>query len=255
MSIYAAQEEQGRDLPFGTRGGQAITYNFPTDGEYVVSVRLRRSLYGVIIGLQEREQIEVRIDGARDGDEVTAVFSNGATAGATFDAGVWQFDIAPEADWPAGPVTVTMRVNDEDAEGEGTFFLNQLGAELSTTGAHAPGEPLRLRGRVFQMPDRRGVGAQFRIRVVDANGQPTSAPFGPFTAAEDGTVDETLPASATAAASRQCQCQKGRQRRRCSNTIHRRPPTERAIARTTRRARPMPVASGLTNIRNELKRE
>ena len=142
---------------------------------------------------------EVRIDGAQATDEVTAVFSNGSTAEATFDEGVWQFDIAPEADWPAGPVKVTMRVNDEVADGEGTFFLNQLGAELTTTGAHAPGEPLRLRGEVFQMPDRRGVAAQFRLRVVDANGEPTSAPFGPFTAAEDGTVDETLPASATAA--------------------------------------------------------
>ena len=28
---------------------------------------------------------------------------------ATFDEGVWQFDIAPETDWPAGPVTVPMR--------------------------------------------------------------------------------------------------------------------------------------------------
>jgi immune inhibitor A len=142
---------------------------------------------------------EVRIDGAQESDQVTAVFSNGATAEATFDAGVWQFDIAPEADWPAGPVTVTMRVNDEIADGEGRFFLNQLGAELSTTGTHAPGDPLRLRGEVFQLPDRRGVGAQFRLRVVDASGEPTSAPFGPFTAAEDGTVDETLPAAATAA--------------------------------------------------------
>src|SRR5688500_15444789 len=148
---------------------------------------------------------EVRIDGAQESDEVTAVFSHGGTAEAAFDAGVWQFDVAPEADWPAGPVTVTMRVGDEVAEGEGTFFLNQLGAELATTGAHAPGEPLRLRGEVFQLrsvgtdTQRTGVAAQFRLRVVDANGEPTAAPFGPFTAADDGTVDETLPASATSA--------------------------------------------------------
>ena len=42
-----------------------MTYTFPTDGEYVISVRLRRSLYGYIIGLQDPEQIEVRIDGVR----------------------------------------------------------------------------------------------------------------------------------------------------------------------------------------------
>ena len=65
VSTYAAEEEQGQDLPFGTRGGAALTYNFPTDGEYVISVRLRRSLYGYIIGLQDPEQIEVRVDGVR----------------------------------------------------------------------------------------------------------------------------------------------------------------------------------------------
>ncbi len=65
VSNYAAQEEQGQDLPFGTRGGATLTYNFPADGEYVVSVRLRRSLYGYIMGLQDPEQIEVRVDGVR----------------------------------------------------------------------------------------------------------------------------------------------------------------------------------------------
>jgi hypothetical protein len=65
VSTYAAQEDQGQDLPFGTRGGAKLIYNFPTDGEYVISVRLRRSLYGYIIGLQEPEQLEVRVDGVR----------------------------------------------------------------------------------------------------------------------------------------------------------------------------------------------
>ncbi len=65
VSTYAAQAEQGQDQPFGTRGGAALTYTFPTDGEYVISVRLRRSLYGYIIGLQDPEQIEVRVDGVR----------------------------------------------------------------------------------------------------------------------------------------------------------------------------------------------
>ena len=94
---------------------------------------------------------EVRLAGAQATDEVTAVLSSGgtelATVPATADGDLWQFDVAPEADWPAGPVTVTMRVGDEIAEGEGTFFLNQLGAELATTGAHAPGEPLACAAR------------------------------------------------------------------------------------------------------------
>jgi M6 family metalloprotease-like protein len=193
----------------GTASGQqagapiASAYDFvkfPTPA--CAGVGLRQSAY---FTRNDCGFAEVRIDGAQATDEVTAVFSNGSTTEATFDEGVWQFDISPEADWPAGPVTVAMRVGDEVADGEGTFFLNQLGAELATSGDHAPGEPLRLRGEVFQLrsgataTERDGVGAQFRLRVVDANGEPTAAPFGPFAAAEDGTVDETLPASATAA--------------------------------------------------------
>jgi hypothetical protein len=41
----SSQAEQGEGLPFGTRGGAAITYNFPADGEYVIKIRLRRQLY------------------------------------------------------------------------------------------------------------------------------------------------------------------------------------------------------------------
>jgi len=61
----AAQEQQEAGLPFGTRGGTAINYNFPADGQYLIKVRLRRQLYDYIMGLQEAEQIDVRIDGVR----------------------------------------------------------------------------------------------------------------------------------------------------------------------------------------------
>ncbi|HVY34789.1 MAG TPA: DUF1592 domain-containing protein, partial [Caulobacteraceae bacterium] len=61
----AAQEDQSEGLPFGSRGGASITYNVPVDGEYVLKLRLRRQLYDYIMGLQEPEQLDVRIDGAR----------------------------------------------------------------------------------------------------------------------------------------------------------------------------------------------
>ena len=60
----AAQEDQSDGLPFGSRGGASITYNFPADGEYLIKLRLRRQLYDYIMGLQEPEQLDVRIDGA-----------------------------------------------------------------------------------------------------------------------------------------------------------------------------------------------
>ena len=64
------------DLPFGSRGGVAFRHHFPLDGEYDVKVRLRRQLYGYVRGLQKRQQIEVRLDGAR-----VALFSIGGAPG------------------------------------------------------------------------------------------------------------------------------------------------------------------------------
>jgi hypothetical protein len=52
------------DLPFGSRGGLAIQHYFPVDGEYRISVRLRRQLYDYVVGLGSPHRIEARIDGA-----------------------------------------------------------------------------------------------------------------------------------------------------------------------------------------------
>ena len=53
------------DLPFGSRGGIAIRHNFPLDGEYDVRIRLQRQLYDYVRGLQNRQRLEVRLDGER----------------------------------------------------------------------------------------------------------------------------------------------------------------------------------------------
>ena len=63
--MLALQDERLDDLPFGSRGGAAFDYNFPADGEYVIKLRLRRSLYEYIFGLNEPLQIDLRIDGER----------------------------------------------------------------------------------------------------------------------------------------------------------------------------------------------
>ena len=64
------------DLPFGSRGGIAIRHNFPLDGEYDVIIRLQRQLYDYVRGLQNRQQLEVRLDGER-----VAVFDIGGAPG------------------------------------------------------------------------------------------------------------------------------------------------------------------------------
>jgi hypothetical protein len=50
-------------LPFGSRGGTAIRYLFPLDGEYSIKVVLKRQLYLYLIGMGEPHQIDVRLDG------------------------------------------------------------------------------------------------------------------------------------------------------------------------------------------------
>ena len=52
------------DLPFGSRGGLSIPYQFPLDGEYRISVRLKRQLYQYLIGMGEPHLIDIRVDGA-----------------------------------------------------------------------------------------------------------------------------------------------------------------------------------------------
>jgi mono/diheme cytochrome c family protein len=66
VSDLVVQDNQvSEDLPFGSRGGIAIHYVFPADGEYVVKIRLRRQLYDYIIGLGRPQELEVRLDGER----------------------------------------------------------------------------------------------------------------------------------------------------------------------------------------------
>ena len=60
-------ERLGEEFPLGSRGGIAARHYFPVDGEYVFKIRLDRTDTGLIRGLQARNDIEIRIDGARVG--------------------------------------------------------------------------------------------------------------------------------------------------------------------------------------------
>ncbi len=65
VSKALVQDERiGDDLPFGSRGGVLIRYHFPLDAEYTIKVLLRRQEYDYIIGMGERHQLDVRLDGA-----------------------------------------------------------------------------------------------------------------------------------------------------------------------------------------------
>jgi hypothetical protein len=60
-------ERLGEEFPLGSRGGIAARHYFPVDGEYVLKIRLDRTDTGLIRGLQDRNDIEIRVDGVRVG--------------------------------------------------------------------------------------------------------------------------------------------------------------------------------------------
>jgi Protein of unknown function (DUF1592)/Protein of unknown function (DUF1588)/Protein of unknown function (DUF1585)/Protein of unknown function (DUF1595)/Protein of unknown function (DUF1587) len=65
ISRLLVQDERMSDaLPFGSQGGASIRHTFPRDGEYQIKVRLKRQLYGYILGMGEPHQFDVRLDGA-----------------------------------------------------------------------------------------------------------------------------------------------------------------------------------------------
>jgi mono/diheme cytochrome c family protein len=67
LSQFLVQTDRvSDDLPLNSRGGSAVRYYFPLDGEYVLKVRLRRAWQqGVINGVDSREELDVRLDDAR----------------------------------------------------------------------------------------------------------------------------------------------------------------------------------------------
>ena len=64
IPLHVLQDDrQSEDLPLGSRGGIAIPYNFPVDGEYLIKVRLQRQYQDYLKGMGWPQQLDVRLDG------------------------------------------------------------------------------------------------------------------------------------------------------------------------------------------------
>ncbi|MGH9386451.1 MAG: DUF1592 domain-containing protein, partial [Vicinamibacterales bacterium] len=64
IPLHVVQDDrQDDDLPFGSRGGIAVRYVFPVDGEYLIKVRLRRQYQDYLMGMGWPQQLDVRLDG------------------------------------------------------------------------------------------------------------------------------------------------------------------------------------------------
>ncbi len=61
----AQNDRMSEDLSFGSRAGLAVRHRFPVDGDYVIRIRLKRSVYEYIVNLDEAHDLDVRLDGRR----------------------------------------------------------------------------------------------------------------------------------------------------------------------------------------------
>lgn len=64
VPLHVLQEDRmNEDLPFGSRGGLAVHYDFPVDGEYLIKVRLQRQYQDYLKGMGWPQKVEIRLDG------------------------------------------------------------------------------------------------------------------------------------------------------------------------------------------------
>ena len=99
LSQYGHQD----GLPFGTRGGLSVSYNFPRDGEYDIELAMLDLFAGAPI--REPHQLEVSVDGERVALFPLAPIDPDRDQGAAYNTG--PEDLRVRVSVAAGPRTVT----------------------------------------------------------------------------------------------------------------------------------------------------
>ena len=99
IPLHVLQEDrQSEDLPLGSRGGIAINYNFPVNGDYLVKVRLQRQYQDYIKGMGWPQQLDVRLDGKLVKRFVVGGSAKGRPAAASY-AGDGEPGFAGDDEW------------------------------------------------------------------------------------------------------------------------------------------------------------
>lgn len=65
VPVDTSQNEHIEGLPFGTRGGMLIEHEFPSDGDYIFTVKGMTGYFTRVLGNVTGEQLEVTVDGER----------------------------------------------------------------------------------------------------------------------------------------------------------------------------------------------
>ena len=91
-------DRESEDLPLGSRGGMAIRYNFPVDGEYLIKVNLQRQYQSYLKGMGWPQQLDLRIDGALLERFTVGGQAQGRPAAASF-AGAGEVGYDGDSEW------------------------------------------------------------------------------------------------------------------------------------------------------------
>ncbi|MEE2635898.1 MAG: DUF1592 domain-containing protein, partial [Acidobacteriota bacterium] len=101
IPLHIVQDaRQSEELPIGSRGGTAIPYQFPVDGEYVIRVKLRRQYQAYIMGMGWPQRLDVRLDGRLLQRFTVGGNAPGTPAAASY-AGAGEPGFAKDAEWEA----------------------------------------------------------------------------------------------------------------------------------------------------------
>jgi hypothetical protein len=185
------KDRMSEDLPFGSRGGLAIPYNFVTDGEYVIRVRLKRQYQDYLQGMGWKQQVEIRLDGKLLKRFPVGGEAKGRAAAASY-AGDGEVDFAGDPEWEtymqltgdagievrvpvqAGPRTVGVSFVREVFEPEGLPQEVQLGRvvsndqiymEYASVGSVQIGGPYESKGPPKDTPSRRAIFTCYPTQV------------------------------------------------------------------------------------------
>jgi mono/diheme cytochrome c family protein len=188
-------DRQSEDLPFGSRGGMAINYNFPVNGEYLIKVRLQRQYQDYIKGMGWPQQLDVRLDGSLLKRFKVGGEAKGRPAASSY-AGDGEPGFAGDDSWEkymqiggdaglevrlpveAGPHVVSVYFLRELWEPEGlpqplqrgrVIANDQVYMDYANVGAVQIGGPFTVAGAAKDTPSRRAIFVCYPSQAAEEN--------------------------------------------------------------------------------------
>ncbi|MGE3957825.1 MAG: DUF1592 domain-containing protein [Vicinamibacterales bacterium] len=99
VPLHVVQDDrQSEDLPLGSRGGIAVRHHVPVDGEYTITVKLRRQYQDYLMGMGWPQRLDVRVDGRLVKRFTVGGGAKGRAAAASY-AGDGEPNFAGDPEW------------------------------------------------------------------------------------------------------------------------------------------------------------